>query len=462
MIKFKGYEKVISRTEQFRQEHVFSYWSGLNTKERRALLEELSGVDFELMRMLYEKRDAMSVERPRFSPAPYIALPKTKDDKDNQARSAQAGIKFIKKGKTAALLVAGGQGTRLGFDGPKGMFPVGPVSGKTLFRIHAEKILKYSEKYGISIPWLIMTSRENHDDTVSYFEKNKFFGMFKRDVIFFTQNMIPSLDNDGRLILNGRNSLSMNPDGHGGTLTALSSSGALGKMKKRGIELLSYFQVDNPLVKIIDPLFIGYHVLNKSDVSSKGVMKASPEEKVGVLVKFESGTCGIMEYSDLSAEEQNATDEGGNLIYCMGNPAIHLFSLAFIEKITSGGQISLPYHLARKKIEAWTEDGTKKIDGLKFEKFIFDALTLTGKNTVLEIKREEEFAPVKNAEGVDSPFSAKELMSGLYKKWLAERNIKVPESAGVVEISPLVAVEPEDLKDDIALPSLKNIYIDKK
>ncbi len=461
MIKFKGYEKVTAGVYKYHHEYVFKYWSELNTKERRALLEELSVVDFDLMKKLYENRDSMSAERPRFMPSPYVGLPGTKDEAESFNNARRAGVKFIKKGKTAALLVAGGQGSRLGFSGPKGMFPVGPVSGKTLFRIHAEKIIKYSEKYGVAIPWLIMTSKENHNDTVEYFTKNRFFGMNKRDVIFFTQNMIPSLDADGRLILNNRNSLSMNPDGHGGTLTALRSSGALGKMKKRGIELLSYFQIDNPLVKIVDPVFIGFHVLNGSDVSSKGVMKASAGEKVGVLVKYEDGSSGIMEYSDLTPDEQQARDSDGNLLYCMGNPAIHLFGLSFIEKITSGGRISLPYHLARKKIDSFEDGAIKKIDGLKFEKFIFDALALTGKNTVLEIKREEEFAPVKNAEGVDSPESARKLMDGLFRGWLSERKIRVPDGAELVEISPLAAVEPEDLKEDMILPSLKKIYIEK-
>lgn len=452
MIKFRGYDEVIGRVYKHNQDHVFKYWDELADKEREGLLRDLESVDFELMEELYRDRDKAGAAERKFEPAPYVPVPSDSEGRRRQESARLTGIEHLTKGKTAALLVAGGQGTRLGFDGPKGMFPIGPVSGKTLFEIFAEKIIKYSDKYGVKIPWLIMTSEANNGETVDYFKDKGYFGLPEKDIIFFTQNMIPSLDGEGKLILQSKKSVAKNPDGHGGTLTALNTSGVLKEMDDLGIETISYFQVDNPLIKIIDPVFIGYHIMNNSDVSSKGVRKTEPGEKVGVLVRFEDGSYGIKEYSDLTEEEKNASDPEGNLLYCMGNPAIHIFSLDFIEKITSGRDLSLPYHIARKKIESFYEGEIKKIDGIKFEKFIFDSLGLTEKNTILEIEREEEFAPVKNAEGVDSPDSARGLMVSLHRKWLTERNIDIPREVEAVEISPLLAVEPGDLESTIRVP----------
>ncbi len=462
MITFKGHKELIVTVNKFNQDHVFKYWDELNEMERGKLLDELSNVDFDLMQRLYQQKEDAPDASNDFGPTPYIPLPNTKDELNQYEKARKAGIEFIGKGRMAALLVAGGQGTRLGFDGPKGMFPVGPVSNKSLFHIHAEKILKYSRKYGVSIPWLIMTSVANHEDTVNYFKDNGYFGLDKNDVIFFSQGMIPSLDAHGKLILDSKSSISKNPDGHGGTLTALKDSGALDDLKKRGIEEISYFQVDNPLVRIIDPVFIGHHILNNSHVSSKGVMKVDPQEKVGIFVKFANEKIGMVEYSDLSPEKQNARDNHGKLLFCMGNPAIHIFNLSFVDRLTSGGDISLPYHLARKKIESYVDGDVEKIDGLKFEKFIFDALPLTEKNTILETVREEEFAPVKNARGVDSVDTAKELMNNLSRNWLEQKSIKVPDDAENIEISPLLAVEPDDLGDDMVVPAQKDVYLEGK
>jgi UDP-N-acetylglucosamine/UDP-N-acetylgalactosamine diphosphorylase len=460
MISFNGFEHIIADVYQNKQEHVFQYWEELNNTEKKILIEESGIIDFDLMNKLYEKKTAMPTADIEFYPAGYIALQEPgKHNKDFET-AIKTGKEYISKGKTAVLLVAGGQGTRLGFNGPKGMLPIGPVSSKSLFQIHAEKILFLSKKNNISIPWLIMTSKENHTDTIDYFTGNKFFGLNKEDVFFLSQKMLPSLDINGKLILKTKSSLYMNPDGHGGVLSALSSSGLLEELKKRKIETISYFQVDNPLVNILDPVFIGYHMLNGSDVSSKGVMKISPEEKVGVFVKFKNGQTGIMEYSDLSHEKQIACDNKGKLLYCMGNIAIHCFKLSFIESVISETNLSLPFHTAQKKIIAFKDGKEKEVNSLKYEKFIFDTITLTGKNTILETRREEEFAPVKNAYGVDSPKTAKELMSDLYRKWLTEKKIVIPDNVKVIEISPLFALEADDLAKNIIIPDLEKVYIE--
>lgn len=459
MISYKGADAVIKAVYDNNQEHVFAYWNELSDPEKEHLIKELSQVDFGLMKRLYlEKETEASLD---YAPAPYIPLPSSDREKKEYERAREAGIAHLRQGKVAAFIVAGGQGSRLGYEGPKGKFPVGPVSNQTLFQIHGEKILKYSRKYGVSIPWLVMTSDVNHAETVAYFKEQNWFGLPRADVLIFQQNMIPSLDLQGKLVLQSKSSLFMNPDGHGGSLTALATSGALAEMKKRGIEIISYFQVDNPLVKIIDPVFIGFHILRDADVSSKAVKKAYPEEKVGVFVEFKNGAVSVVEYSDLPKEKVHLADANGNLLFSSGSIAIHLFRLGFIERLTAGKEISLPFHTARKKIKAIVQGAPVETEGLKFEKFVFDALPLTKKNVVFETIREEEFAPVKNATGVDSVETAQDLMMRLHREWLAQRHIPVPAVVRRIEISPLAAVEPADLGSDLKIPERESVFIEK-
>jgi len=457
MISFEGYDNIIKKVYQSGNEHVFTFWDHLTSEQKRHLLQELSLINFDELNQLFvlTKKHTIPMD---FEPAPFTRLPQTPEEHKEFENAKQVGIDTIKKGKVAAFVVAGGQGSRLGFDGPKGIFPIGPVSNKTLFQIHAEKIKAYENKYGIDIPWCIMTSEANHNATVDYFEKNNFFTLNNDKVFIFKQNMIPSLDEQGKLILETPYSIFRNPDGHGGSLTALYQSGTLSKLLNMGIEVLSYFQVDNPLVRIIDPVFIGFHVKHNAEVSSKALQKAYPEEKIGVFVKFSNGRIGVVEYSDLPQEKQYEKDERGNLRYSAGSIAIHLFDTRFIEKIAQGN-ISLPFHVAKKSIPQYTNDGKKTITGYKFEKFVFDALPLTEHNFIIETKREEEFAPVKNKSGVDSVDTAQELMINLYKKWLLQKNIVIPKVVEKIEISPLYAVEPDDVPGSLPIPQQKEVYI---
>jgi len=453
MIYFPGRDDVIRRVYDNRQDHVFEYWQELNDAERMRLLDDLAEVDFVLMSRLFSGTEAAADTA--FDPAPCIGLPKTAGEREEWERARAAGEEHVRTGKVAAFVVAGGQGSRLGYEVPKGKFPVGPVSGKSLFQVHAEKVLKYSRKYGVDMPLLIMTSRANHEETEAFFRDNGRFGLAPENVLIFPQNMIPSIDTKGKLILETKSSVFKNPDGHGGSLTALFTSGALAEMKKRGIETISYFQVDNPLVKIVDPAFIGFHVLRNADVSSKAVKKAYPEEKVGVFVRFSSGAIGVVEYSDLPEEKTRSLDEKGELSYSSGSIAIHLFRREFIEKVTAGTDIALPFHTARKKIKTLTGE----TDGLKYEKFVFDALPLTEHNIVFETLREDEFAPVKNPSGIDSVDSARKMMSDQCRRWLAAGGVRVPEKTVTLEISPLAAVEPEDIDPALVVPELESVYI---
>ena len=460
MIRYPGFDEIISRVYDHRQDHVFEYWNELDDADKKLLLDDLSDVDFELIGRLFSSREgAIDMS---FEPAPWVPVPKTVEEKKMYDDARAAGEEHIRRGRAAAFVVAGGQGSRLGYDGPKGKFPVGPVSNSTLFQIHCGKILKYSRKYHVVIPYLIMTSRANHEETESYFKDNGYFGLSPDDVFIFPQNMIPSLDARGKLILETKRSVFKNPDGHGGSLTALHTSGALDALKKRDIETISYFQVDNPLVKIIDPVFIGFHVMRGADISSKAVKKAGPDEKVGVFVRYRDSSIGVVEYSDMPAEKTRARNADGELQYNAGNIAIHLFRREFIERVTAGVEIALPFHTAKKKIRGLAGGAVKEVDGYKFEKFVFDALPLTEKNIVFETPREDEFAPVKNASGVDSVESARRLMSELCRRWLAERGIAVPKKVSVIEISPELAVEPGDIGTGLTVPDAEKVYLDER
>ncbi len=459
MIQFSGYEKTIKTVYEYAQEQVFLYWNECSEAEKKALLDELASIDFADIASLYRtalKPEAVGLD---FTAAPYISRAKDESGKSEWKTAKKEGEAYLRRGKVAAFVVAGGQGSRLGFDGPKGAFCMSPVKNKPLFQIHAEKIRKYSQKYGYAVPFFVMTSDINHEATCSLFEQNGYFGLDKKDVFFFPQNMLPSLDAEGKLILSGKNSITKNPDGHGGSLTALRTSGALDAMKKRGIETISYFQIDNPTVNIIDPVFIGFHLRAKAEVSSKALIKAYPEEKVGSFVRFSDGNEGVIEYSDLPKEKMFAKNADGSLTFAAGSIAIHLFDRDFVERITSGGDLSLPMHVARKKIKKFASGELTEIDGFKFEKFVFDALPLAHKSCIIETVREEEFAPIKNATGIDSLETSRDLMVSLFRAWCAERGIAVPARVKLLEISPLAAVAPEDLDSSLVIPDQVSVYI---
>jgi UDP-N-acetylglucosamine/UDP-N-acetylgalactosamine diphosphorylase len=427
------------------QEHVLVGWDDLNAEERAHLAGQLQALDFDLLARLYARRSENYPvpAQHRIGPLPNV-LP---DAPDPDAR--RIGEKALANGEVAALVVAGGQGSRLGFDHPKGMYAVGPVSNKSLFQLHAEKVLARGRKYDVRIPFLVMTSHATHVETETFFQENEYFGLSPDDVYFFRQGTMPALDlASGKLIMERRGRLFTSPNGHGGTLTAMADSGLLDQLGHRGVRHVYYFQVDNPLVKIADPTFIGQHVRARADVSSKVIPKSGPFDKLGNLVLID-GKLSIIEYSDLPAELAEFRDTSGNLRISVGNPAIHIFDLAFLERVTEGDAAGLPYHLARKSVTWWDAETdefivSEKENALKFERFIFDVLPLAERWTVAATSRGEEFAPLKNASGADSPHSVKAALTGLAADWLRKAGVTVPDGA-TIEISPLFALEPEDL-----------------
>lgn len=447
-------QAVIERVYAAGQEHVFRYRDQLDDASRQKLLAQLREVDFELLHRLYEKHIARPEESgrvPEFEPADVIRLPKTDEERQRFDRARRVGEEALRDGRVAAFLVAGGQGSRLGFPGPKGKFPITPVKNKTLFQLHAEKILAMSRRHGMTIPWYIMTSETNHQETVEFFEEQRFFGLRADDVMFFRQEMIPAMDPKGRLILDAKDHIFTNPNGHGGSLSALKRSGALDDMRRRGIDLIFYFQVDNVLLKMCDPVFLGFHLKRRAEMSAKMAAKCDPQEKVGVLGRV-NGRLGVIEYSDLPDDLKGLRNLDGSLKFGAGNIAIHVLNVDFVEKENEGG-LRLPWHVAHKKIP-YLDDAGRLIEpeepnGYKFETFVFDALGDAEEAVVLEVRREEEFSPVKNAEGADSPRTARRDLVNLFGRWLEKAGVAVPRDGdgnvrGHLEISPLFALDEEE------------------
>ena len=380
------------------------------------------------------------------SPAPFFPLvPQTDEQKDLYAKAKETGKALISAGKVAALTVAGGQGTRLGYNAPKGTFPITPVRKKTLFQYFAESLARVSEKYGFQIPWLIMTSELNDADTRAFFKKNDFFGLPEDSVHFFTQGTMPAIRYDGKCFPADSGSLALAPDGHGGTLLALRKSGLLDAMKKAGVEYISYFQVDNPLVPVVNPFFIGLHALEKSEMSSIMLAKTNAYEKLGNFC-ITNGKLQIIEYSDMPNELAEQTNSDGTLSFLAGSPAIHVITLDFVERLTATGRLELPWHRADKKV-AYYENGEvitpEEPNAVKLEAFIFDALPLASRTMILEADRKECFAPTKNKTGVDSVESCREMLAARDARRLRLAGIQVPEGA-VVELSPRDIFDDED------------------
>ena len=421
------------------QEHVLAYWKRLAKNERKELLAQIATIE---PKSLKQCAAALETGGDRFDSSMGLA-PKVAELSGAALKKAiAAGEKELRAGRVAALLVAGGQGSRLGYDGPKGCFSIGPITGAPLFYFHARKILARSIRYGATIPFYVMTSEANNAATQRCFEENDFFGLDPKSVFFFTQGMWPGMTKDGKIILDRPGHIFMSPDGHGGLLAALRRSGALDDMRARGIKSVFFFQVDNPLVEIADPAFIGYHVLQKSEYSLKLCAKRDPFEKVGIPMQF-GKTYRMVEYTEMT-KEQCLREKDGKLYFLYGSPAIHVFDRAFLAREAAK---AMPLHLAFKKIP-FVSDGKvvqpKEPNGYKFEKFIFDILPKAKRAAFLAFDPKEEFSPVKNAEGNDSPTTCQADLRAKWTKWLSEIGVTIPKDLPI-EIDPVYALDAKDL-----------------
>jgi len=432
------------------QAQLFEYWRERPEPLRRRLLEDLAGLEPALVRSLAAELrggpQAGPVEAEPLDPVPLAGWRGRRE-----ARSL--GEELIGRAAAAFLTVAGGQGTRLGWEGPKGCFPISPIRGASLFQILAEKLLAARRRYGAPTPWYIMTSPLNHGQTSAFFGEHDFFGLPPEEVVFFVQDMLPTLSPEGKLLLAEDGGLAMHPAGHGGALDALRAHGLLGEMSRRGIEELFYFQVDNPLVRVPDPEFVGFHRLAGSEMSSKVVPKAYPEEKLGVPGLSE-GRPRIIEYSELDFQARHELRPDGRLRFAYGSIAVHVLNVRFL----AGASLRLPLHQARKKVPILVPGpggGTREErEAIKLEKFIFDAIPLAANAQFLETEREEEFAPLKNSSGRDSIATCRDALLRQQARWLERCGVRVPMREGRpavrIEISPLYSDSPEELKNRLA------------
>jgi UDP-N-acetylglucosamine/UDP-N-acetylgalactosamine diphosphorylase len=428
------------------QQHVVQFWDDLDEPQRQALAGQIRAIDFDLIGRLYRQPDRSPEIRAladRSAEPPTFRL----DDWTNRfspEEARQRGGAALKEGRIGAMLVAGGQGTRLGFDDPKGTYCIGPVSGKTLFEIHVEKVRATARRYGRPLPLCVMTSPATHGPTQEFFCRHDRFGLAEEDLKIFCQGTMPAVDTaSGRLLLDRPDQIVVSPDGHGGMLAALKRSGLLHALRGRGIEHLFYFQVDNPLVAVCDPEFLGYHLLSGSEMSSQAVRKQTPQERIGNMVEVD-GRLHVIEYSDLPKEVAQRRKADGSLAIWAGSIGVHVMDLAFLDRM-AGTAPGLPFHVARKKVPYIDASGRRiepaAENALKFERFIFDLLPSASRAIVVEVDPREHFAPLKNASGEeDTPEIVRARFAALHGRWLRAAGAELLDGVPV-EISPLWALD---------------------
>ena len=412
-MEIKDIEAILKK---YKQEHIIGLLNKLDGDKKDALIRQIEKIDFDQLSELYENtKKEIEIKENKIEAIKY--LDKSKLTYDEKKTFDEKGEEIIKNGKYAVVTMAGGQGTRLGHDGPKGTFKLDVYGkGKYIFEILTETLKEANKKYGVTIPWYIMTSKENNEPTKEFLEKNNYFGYDKNSVILFMQGELPLIDFNGKMLIGKDMKIKEASDGNGGVFSSLRSSGALSDMKERGIEWVFIGGVDNVLAKLADTTLIGMTIEQNLQIGSKSVVKANPHEKVGVFCKMNEHP-KVIEYSELPTEMAEEVEPNGELRFGESNIACHLFDIDAIEKVSKEVLI---YHTAIKKNSYIDEDGKEVIpkepNAYKFEAFIFDAFDLFDDMSVLRVKREDEFAPVKNKEGADSPRTAKELYEKYWQK----------------------------------------------
>lgn len=440
------------------QAHLLQFIPQLSHEQQTALLAEIESIDWEQLAKLTSSQDK-SIDwhelARRADPPPAFSLRDSKPTITKQ-QATQAGEAALRAGKVGFILVAGGQGTRLGFDLPKGLYPIGPLSGRTLFQMHCDRVLGMSRKYGVTIPVYVMTSPATDADTRAYFEKHQRCGLSQDQLQIFCQGMMPAVDAaTGKVLLASQSSIALSPDGHGGLVAALQKSGILQQAQQQGIEYFYYAQIDNPLAKVCQPDLIGYHILAGSQMTTQAVQKRFAEEKVGNVVSID-GRVQIIEYSDLPADVARLQNADGSLKLWAGNIAIHVFDRSFLTSVVESAD-GLPFHRAHKKV-AYIDSSGKLVEpsqpnATKFERFVFDLLPMAERAIVVEDAAEEVFAPVKNANGaaVDTPAHTIQAILSQHKRWIQAAGSTLAEGVSV-EINPNWAVDEHEVAQKLSKP----------
>lgn len=405
---YKKYEKVKEILKENKQEHLLIWYDKLIEQKREQLLDRILTIDFEQINELYKQaKQKKDFKECKVEPLSYID--KEKLSKEDKEKYEVEGKKEIAEGKYAVVTMAGGQGTRLGHNGPKGTFELEVGEKKPLFTLLAQTIKEANKKYNVTIPWYIMTSRENNYKTTDFFKRHNYFGMGEENIKFFIQNELPMVDVKGKILVDEAGMIKDAADGHGGIFEAMNKDGIIKDMKKRGIKWIFIAGVDNVLAKMVDPILTGLAIENKCLAAGKSVVKSNPKERVGVFCKKDNRP-SVIEYTEITDEMAEARDENGELLYGESHILCNLFNIKAIEEIAKN---KLPYHSAFKKAKYIDKNGVIVVpevpNAYKFEAFIFDAFERLDDMAIMRVKREEEFAPVKNAEGVDSPETAAKL-----------------------------------------------------
>ncbi len=399
------YDEGMNKLSQAGQEHLLRYYDELSAEEQKSLLAQIEDLDLDLLKLLND--GAGNTKKGVLAPMGAVTL---EEIQDNRSRYEKAGIQAIRAGKVGAVLLAGGQGTRLGFDKPKGMVPIGITKELYLFEQLIHNLMEVVERTGVWIPLFVMTSEKNNKDTVDFFREKDYFGYNRDFIYFFVQQMAPSVSFDGKIYMEEKYKVSTSPNGNGGWFVSMVKAGLLEKLRELGIEWLNVFAVDNVLQKIADPVFVGAVLENQCVSGAKVVAKAEPNERVGVLC-LEDGKPSIVEYYEMTDEMIHLKDEQGKLLYNFGVILNYLFQVDVLVKIMDE---NLPTHVVERKIPYMAEDGThvkpEKPNGYKFEELVLDMIHMMDNCLSFEVEREKEFAPIKNATGVDSLESARELM----------------------------------------------------
>ena len=448
-------QELLAAVKPYGQEHLVAFWDELDAKQRLSLAGAIEQIDFGVVNRLHREQDGggeIQALANQASEPPAFRLG-ARENRFTPSEARQRGAEALEAGEVAVVLVAGGQGTRLGFDHPKGMFPIGPVSANSIFQIHVEKVVASARRYGQRIPLCLMTSPATHAETVEFFDSNDRFGLREDDLRIFCQGTMPAVDAaTGKVLLAERDRPALSPDGHGGMLSALVESGTLGQLRSRGIRHLFYFQVDNPLVEVCGPEFIGYHLLAGSEFSSQVVAKHTPLERVGNVVEVD-GRLHVIEYSDLPDEVARRRKPDGSLEIWAGSIAVHVMDVAFLGRMADSAD-ALPFHVARKKVPYVDASGARiephEPNAIKFERFIFDLMPSAANAVVVEVDAARAFAPLKNASGqkADTPETVKAQMVALHTEWLRRAGAEVADGVEV-EISPLFALDADELAEKI-------------
>lgn len=409
MMNFKEIENKLKKYDSM---HLLKYYDELSNDEKNNLLSELENIDFEFLNSLYRKSDNPDDINKKIEEIPYVSS--CDISREEKEKYINIGIEAIKNNKIAVCQMAGGQGTRLGCSGPKGKFIVNLKAPKSIFEIFADKLKETYTNYGVKVKWYVMTSKNNDSETKSFFEDNDYFGYGKENIKFFVQGEMPLLNLNGKVVLSEKGKLLTAANGNGGIYEALHKKGILEELKKNNITYLGIGNVDNILLDILDPLFIGMMVARDEELGIKTVTKTSPEEKVGVICKL-NGKPGVVEYTEITDEMANLRDEAGRLVFGEAYYGLAVFKVELLEKIVEG----LSYHVNIKKNSYLDESGNMvepaSPNTYKFEMFIFEGFNYAKNMLALSVKREENFAPIKNKDGVDSPETAIKLYNDYYK-----------------------------------------------